>query len=115
MKGSAMNTNTSRVVDRPVARATDPIDSYLAGENQTAREASERIVVSILAASERAMSAHAVETVAAQARMPWTGSRYRTAIKQLVRKGIVTEAGRKPHASPTGRSAMTYTLAEVSK
>jgi hypothetical protein len=106
----------SSVTDYPVARTTDPLESYLAGESQSAREASELAVLEILRGAAHhnvAFSAHEVESTASESGDPWTPQRLRTAIAQLRRKGLVVEAGRREGASPTGRAAMTYTLAEA--
>ena len=101
-----------RVYDAPVARDTDPITSFEAGENQSAREASERAVLDALTDSLTPLTSTGVFYMASGA---WTEQRIRTAIKQLVRKGLVVEAGRKEGASPTGRAAMTYKAAEVTR
>ena len=101
-----------RVVDAPVARRDDPIESYEAGENQSAREASERAVLAALRDSLTPLTSRGVFYLASG---QWTEQRIRTAIKQLVRKGLVVEAGRKEGASPTGRAAQTYTIAEVQR
>lgn len=100
----------NRVIDAPVARKNDPIESVLAGESQSAREASERAVLAALTDSLTPLTSRGVFYMASGA---WTEQRIRTAIKQLVRKGLVVEAGRKEGASPTGRAAMTYQVAEV--
>lgn len=97
-----------RVVDAPVARTTDPIESYTAGENQAAREASERAVVYALTESLTPLTSTGIFYMASGA---WTEQRIRTAIAQLVRKGLVVKAGVRAGASPTGRAAQTYTLA----
>lgn len=111
MKGSTMNTNTMRVADAPIARTADPITSFEAGENREAREASERAVLVALSDSLTPLTSTGVFYLASGL---WTEQRIRTAIKQLIRKGLVVEAGRREGASPTGRAAMTYTLAGVS-
>lgn len=100
------------VTDAPVARTTDPIESYEAGENQPAREASEQAVLAALTESITPLTSTGVFYMASGA---WTEQRIRTAIKQLIRKGRVVEAGRREGASPTGRAAMTYTIAEVTR
>ena len=100
----------NRVIDAPVARKNDPIESVLAGENQSAREASERAVLDALTDSLTPLTSTGVFYMASG---QWTEQRIRTAIKQLVRKGLVVEAGRRENASPTGRAAMTYKAAEV--
>ena len=110
--------SSQRVSDAPIARTNDPITSFTAGENQAAREASEMAVLDILRGAAHhgiAFSAHDIATVAADEGDPWTPQRLRTATRQLIRKGHVIEAGRRANASPTGRSAMTYTLAEVTR
>lgn len=103
-----------RVVDAPVARDTDPIESYEAGENQAAREASEIAVIAALAsrhATNNHMSDHAITRwIRQHENIHVTEQRIRTARAQLVRKGIVVKAGRVMGASPTGRAAMTYRL-----
>lgn len=100
--------STLRVLDAPVARRDDPIESVEAGENREAREASERAVLYALDVSLTPLTSRGVFHLASGA---WTEQRIRTAIKQLVRKGLVVEAGVRKGASPTGRAAMTYTLA----
>lgn len=102
---------TDMVTDWPVARKNDPLESVEAGESQSAREASERAVLDALRDSLTPLTSRGVFYLASG---QWTEQRIRTAIKQLVRKGLVVEAGRKEGASPTGRAAQTYTLAEVS-
>ena len=101
-----------RVAEAPVARTDDPIESYEAGESQTAREASERAVLAALRDSLTPLTSMQAFYLASG---QWTEQRIRTAIKQLVRKGLVVEAGRKEGASPTGRAAQTYALAEVTR
>lgn len=105
-----------RVATAPIARPNDPITSYEAGENQPAREASEQAILNILTFNQQMggspMSAHDIVRIAHLGGMPWTGQRLRTAIAQLGRKGYVSEAGVKQNASPTGRSAMTWKLAD---
>jgi len=101
-----------RVAEAPVARTEDPIESYEAGENQSAREASEHAVLDALTDSLTPLTSRGVFYLASG---QWTEQRIRTAIKQLVRKGLVVEAGRKEGASPTGRAAMTYQAAEVTQ
>lgn len=106
----------TRVSDAPVARTTDPITSYISGEDPDAREASEREVYDILANTDQAMSdhriyqAHEIASVFMDAPQ-YTAQRLRTARAQLVKKGLVVEAGRAENASPTGRSAMTWAVA----
>ena len=109
--------STLRVVDAPIARTNDPITSFEAGENQPAREASELMVMAIFHAHTNLspLLASEVVDIADLAGMPWTAQRIRTAIAQLVRKGLLAEGGRREKASPTGRAAMTYRLAEVSQ
>lgn len=104
-----MNTNTQTVSDWPVARNSDPMTSVEAGENQQAREASEREVLAILRFN--ASSALSDEQIAQRRTGDWTPQRLRTARAQLVRKGLVESAGRREGASPTGRAAMTWKLA----
>lgn len=105
-----------RVDDAPVARTTDPITSYLAGENPTAREASEREVYAILAMNAPdAMTDHAIwqshdEASLMMRELSYTPQRLRTARAQLVAKGLVEAAGVRPGVSPTGRSAQTWAL-----
>ena len=98
------------VKDAAVARRGDPYESYTAGEDPNAREASERAVLAALSDSLTPLTSTGVFYLASGA---WTEQRIRTAIKQLVRKGLVVEAGRREGASPTGRAAQTYMLAEV--
>lgn len=111
-----MNTNSSQTVsDWPVARNSDPMTSVEAGENQQAREASEKAVLDILTFNHEcdlpAMSARDIICVAQLGGMPWTEQRLRTAIAQLNRSGLIESAGRREGASPTGRAAMTWKLA----
>lgn len=106
-----------RVYDRPVARNTDPITSDLAGENPAAREASELAVLDILAINDDAMTDHAIwqahdDQCLMMRSVSYTPQRLRTARAQLVADGVIVDAGRLPHASPTGRSAMAWKLAE---
>ena len=104
--------STLRVTDAPVARTNDPIQSYTAGENQAAREASEQAVLAALNDSLNPLTSTGVFYMSGGR---WTEQRTRTAIKQLVRKGLVVEAGVRAGASPTGRAAQTYTLAGGTK
>lgn len=100
-------------VQEAVARNTDPIESFEAGENPSAREASEREVLAILR-----FTSHMALTdgqIADRRTGDWTPQRLRTARKQLVDKGLVVKAGRREGASPTGRAAMTYRIAEVTR
>jgi hypothetical protein len=105
-----------RVYDAPVARDTDPITSTIAGENQAAREASEQAVLNILTFNAqingKPMTAHDIVVTAHLGGAPWTEQRLRTALAQLGRKGIIQHAGRRDAASPTGRSAQTWKLAQ---
>lgn len=98
-----------RVADAPVARASDPITSVLAGENPAAREASEIDVLRILRRAAKPLAdaqiEHALDGF-------YTPQRVRTARAQLVRKGLVEPAGIRPGASPTERAAMTWKLAQ---
>lgn len=104
-----------RVSDAPVARDTDPITSFEAGENPAAREASEQAVLAVLRYFEAedlpAPSDHMLE-LNAEPHNTFTPQRIRTARAQLVRKGLVESAGRVEGASPTGRAAMTWKLAD---
>lgn len=94
------------VRDGAVARDTDPITSYLAGENQTARALSEVAVLDELwMVRPAALSDAEIEK---RIGGEWTSQRLRTARAQLVKKGLVVSAGRREHASPTGRAAMTW-------
>lgn len=105
-----------RVQDAPVARDTDPLTSYEAGENPAAREASEREVLDILAMNGP-MTDHDIwlahEEAALLMREPtYTPQRIRTARAQLVAAKLVVSDGRREGASPTGRAAMAWRLAE---
>lgn len=106
-----------RVYDRPNSRTTDPITSDLAGENPAAREASELAVLDILAINDQPMTDHAIwqahdDQALMMREVSYTPQRLRTARAQLVADGVIVDAGRLPHASPTGRAAMAWKLAE---
>jgi hypothetical protein len=103
-------------VAQAVARNTDPITSTLAGENRDARQESEREVYAILANTHRALSDHEIYEAHELAALitgdrTYTPQRIRTARDQLVKNELVKAAGRRAGASPTGRSAMTWSLA----
>lgn len=103
-----------RVADAPVARANDPITAYIAGESLTAREASEREVLAILALGGGVTDTtiYRLHTDRAIHGIQFTEQRIRTARAQLVTKGIVEVAGIHPHGSPTGRAATMWKLAD---
>lgn len=100
----------------PVARPDDPITSYLAGENPTAREASEREVLAILGlgggVTDTTIYRIHLTRAARTGNIPFTEQRIRTARAQLVTKGIVEAAGVIPHGSPTGRAATMWKLVQ---
>lgn len=106
------------VTDAPVARNTDPITSVIAGENQAAREASELEVIAGLewhanqGKTATDEDIHWWHWMFGLSSKNYTPQRIRTARAQLVKKGLVVEAGRRENASPTGRSAMTWKLAQ---
>lgn len=108
--------STLRVLDGPVARQSDPIESYQAGENRAAREASEIAVIAALSSNYAAnnhMSDHSIARwVGGHTDLPVTTQRLRTARAQLARKGLVVKAGRRDGMSPTGRAAMTWALVQ---
>lgn len=102
-------------VTEPIARNNDPITSFAAGENPEARINAEHAVTQILRGAAHhgiAFTAHEVITTAHEAGDRWTGQRLRTALKTLERKGIAVQAGKRAGGSPTGRSAMTWKLAD---
>lgn len=106
-----------RVYDRPTSRTTDPLTSDLAGENPAAREASELAVLDILAINDQPMTDHAIwqahdDQCLMMREVSYTPQRLRTARAQLVADKVIVPAGRLPHASPTGRAAMAWKLAE---
>ena len=110
-----MNTNTlNRVLDAPVARTNDPIESYEAGENVAAREGAELAVIAALSsryASMNHMPDHAiVRWINKHDGLHVTEQRIRTARAGLVAKRLVEPAGRFEGMSPTGRAAMTWKL-----
>lgn len=103
-------------VQTPTSRPSDPITSDWAGENADARQESEREVYAILANTDRPLSDHEIYEHHELAAMfmhdrTYTPQRLRTARDQLVKTGLVTAAGRRAGASPTGRSAETWVLA----
>ncbi|MGC5078501.1 hypothetical protein [Agrococcus sp. DT81.2] len=102
------------VSDAPVARNTDPLTSVLAGENQPAREASEREVLAILAlgggVTDSTIYRIHLTRAANKGGIPFTEQRIRTARAQLVTKQHVEAAGVVPHGSPTGRAATMWKL-----
>lgn len=102
-----------RVVDAPVARSSDPVTSFEAGESPTAREASEFAVLHALRAVALPMSDYDVleyvRTFDPSAK--WTEQRLRTARKQLVKKALVVDAGIREGASATGRRAHVWQAA----
>lgn len=105
-----------RLYDAPVARTTDPITSDLAGENQHAREASERAVLDILTINDQPMTDHEIwqahdDSCLMMREVSYTPQRLRTARAQLVAAKVVVSDGRREHASPTGRAAMAWKLA----
>ena len=114
-----MNTNLLRVTDAPVARTNDPITSFTAGENVAAREGAELAVIAALSsryASMNHMPDHAIVAwVNKHDGLNVTDQRIRTARAGLVAKRLVVEAGRFEGMSPTGRAAMTWKLAEVTR
>lgn len=111
-----MTTNTLRVTDGPVARSTDPIESFEAGDERAAREASEVAVIAALDsnyAKSNHMSDHYIGWwISKHEGLHVTQQRIRTARKQLVAKRLVVAAGRVDGVSPTGRAAMTWKLAD---
>lgn len=100
------------VSDWPVARNSDPMTSVEAGENQQAREASEIAVLNILHFADQPLTSYQIADRARRDGLPWTEQRLRTALAQLGRKGLAMVDGVRKGASPTGRSATTWRLAE---
>lgn len=110
-----MDIVQNRVVDAPVARDTDPLTSFQAGENPSARQASELEVLLLLTDAGRPLSdAEVVDFHRATRGIDgdwFTEQRLRTARKQLVDKGLVRDAGVREGASPTGRRAHVWEIA----
>ena len=97
----------------PVARATDPITSDWAGENEKARKTAQSAVIRILRDAEYGLSDHQIHGEYDRLELGTvTGQRLRTARKELVDEGFVVPAGFQYGASPTGGKAMTWVWAD---
>ena len=100
------------MVSNPVARATDPISSDIAGENESARKNAQNAVTRILRDAEFPLSDHQIHGVYNRLELGTvTGQRLRTARKELVDDGSVVPAGFQYGSSPTGGKAMTWAWA----
>ena len=104
---------SKHIISPPVARATDPITSDLAGENESARKNAQNAVMRILRDAEFPLSDHQIHGVYDRLELGTvTGQRLRTARKELVDEGFVVAAGYQYGSSPTGGKAMTWAWAD---
>lgn len=100
---------SKQMVSNPVARATDPITSDLAGENDQSRRGAQSAVMQILWQSDDPLSDWQIFQDYHRREMGMlTQQRLRTARKELQDQGFVEPRGFQYGASETGRKAMTW-------
>ena len=104
--------------DSPRARRNDPETSHAAADSISLsdREASEREVLAILATADRPLTAEQIEDRNAHrawqgdALRAWSGSRIRTAVRQLADDDRIVQDGE--GKTKAGRRAVTWRLAD---
>lgn len=103
---------STTILQRPVARATDPITSYEAGETTTARTISHQTVLCCLNTHGAATQAHIVEE-AHLLDVPATDQRIRSAFTELEAQGLVRRTGEFDTSGP--RRQQLWELTEDGK
>lgn len=83
---------SNTILDHPVARSTDPITSFEAGEGTNARQISHSTVLCLLLTHGEATQGHIVED-AHELRVPAKEQRIRSAFTELERLGFTRRTG----------------------